>query len=117
MPVPGPYMLDGAPAPRPAGCSATAELLAIVSAGWSAPDVTLDDAVVGNGAVAIRWTVSAPHPRVTPLFAQTAARPALPAVAVGRVAGGRVVEYWLSPDAPGLWERLRALLTPASVSA
>jgi predicted ester cyclase len=78
------------------------------------PDIhwTLDDMLVEGDRVAVRWTVSGTHKGKLMGIPPTNKKVKYSGIEIDRVAGGKFVEGWVSPDTLGFMQQLGVVPAP-----
>jgi steroid delta-isomerase-like uncharacterized protein len=76
--------------------------------------VIVEDIISGKDKVAIRVTQEGTHKGAFQGAAPTGKQISVSAIAIFRIANGKVAEEWLSSDRLGLLQQIGAIATPAS---
>jgi len=77
--------------------------------------VTVDDIISDGDRVAVRVTQEGTHQGSFQGMAMTGKRVGVTAIAIFRIANGKVVDEWLSSDRLGLLQQLKAISAPTTV--
>jgi steroid delta-isomerase-like uncharacterized protein len=95
-----------APSPQASGPAGFKQGVAMLRAGFPDLRITIEDLIAEEDRVAARLTLRGVHQGQFAGYAPTGRPATWSAMAAWRVAGGKIVERWLIPDAPSLTRQI-----------
>jgi len=97
----------------PVGPAGFRQLIAAYRTAFPDLQVTIDDLIAGDGKVVVRWTARGTHRGEFLSQPPTGAPVSFSGISIYRLAGGRIVEDWVSRDTHGLRRQFAARARPA----